>query len=374
MKRLMTIALLATTSVGFSSTAHATAAACGLEDDVPTSACTAAIAGQDRQMSGDLAITVADCDATTPTASASYAAFWRDNTLCEGDWNEGWGFGTSNAATCDDSTGYGLFIKTLWLIEHAHHTHPFFTSQEDIDPADYGWTTGEERWVQKMGNFLRNKMRYLNRSFTPVNGDEHIALTWPSFNMELFCLNWFTMPAVLRASTLIHEARHYDAGTDHVGSCPDGSCDPSLGYKGSYWFQISWLESFHRYADETKTSLAARTLARDGANWLVQHRIASSNGYYVPDRRAHTRYRSSYASSMAPRAIDMVASPRDDRAKLRLERCGAAMPVGGAMFLGLHAPVNGAYNSVDELGQGPITLMSPAMGQKDAFWYRRSNG
>lgn len=363
--------LIATAAIAFThAEGSAYAALCGETNDTPSTAELAGIANRNRVYSGDQAIELANCNGKVVASAASYATFWRSEVMCLDDWNEGWGWSNTNGGTCDDTTAFGTFIKTVWLMEHAHPSHPLI-NQQNFDPQNQ-WTTGDENWLLNGGNYLRDKIDWGWRHFTPVNGGAAIAKTWPGLEMQLFATQWFLHAAVLRASTLIHEARHHDVGTVHCdngsaevaecwpGTCPTtANCDPNFAYQGSYWFQLSWLESFHRFASDQTTTLAMRMMARDGANILAATRFQNAGGYFLEDMRSHTRYRSSYAAAQFTQTVDIALPDNSDNARLYQDRCG-------------NSPNNftGAFNIYfDAWGVGNMTLTSNEYGRRDVLRY-----
>ena len=108
-----------------------------------------------------------------------------------------------------------------------------------------------------------------------IFGSKHIDLQQTAY--------FYGKPAVGRASTFIHEARHI-SGKGHNADFPAGSsygsgsgADESWEYNGSWRWQAVWLAW---YADSAINSTQAlRDKARDDANVIMHGAFATSPGF-----------------------------------------------------------------------------------------------
>lgn len=104
--------------------------------------------------------------------------------------------------------------------------------------------------------------------------------------VELYLLFFYEATVVVRASTLIHEARH-QGGKSHNAGFPKGSvygeggsgADSSWGYEGAWMYEALYLWWF--YAAGTRTTSAMRERARQEGNLIIDHAFATHPGYNI---------------------------------------------------------------------------------------------
>ena len=105
--------------------------------------------------------------------------------------------------------------------------------------------------------------------------DEFVELHQPFF---------FNLNVVERASTIVHESRHYDKSHDaDDDECPNGaSCDSSWSYNGANTYQIKYLRDLFCAQDPFVTT-TMRQYARDRGNVLLANRFKNPPSFTFTD-------------------------------------------------------------------------------------------
>ncbi len=110
---------------------------------------------------------------------------------------------------------------------------------------------------------------------TGIFGSKRIVLQNTAF--------FYDKPAVGRASTFVHEARHI-SGKAHRADFPAGSsygsgsgADESWEWNGAWRWQAQWLAWYWARAENSTTALRAK--ARDDSNTIMRGAFAQSPGF-----------------------------------------------------------------------------------------------
>lgn len=103
--------------------------------------------------------------------------------------------------------------------------------------------------------------------------------------VELYLGYWYDQSVPVRASTLLHEARH-QGGKPHNANLPSGSAygsgpyaDSSWGYEGAWMYEALYLWWF--YAAGARTTSAMKSLARQEGNIIIDNAFATHPGYSI---------------------------------------------------------------------------------------------
>ncbi len=99
----------------------------------------------------------------------------------------------------------------------------------------------------------------------------------------MFLGYWYDQDVSVRASTLLHEARHI-GGKPHDADFPEGSTfggggGATWGYEGAWMYETSYLRWF--YADGRRTTGALRERARQEANVYIDNAFATHPGFTI---------------------------------------------------------------------------------------------
>jgi hypothetical protein len=206
--------------------------------------------------------------ATTCTFPATDNNASLDNALigyaCEqGFINEAWDWFDFKKDYWDDGFGYDQACDIARPLART------FNAIYLMKAATWGWYD----WSSDKIDDMRARCWYDH------SGDDILGATWSGAFVDdrtEFYITFFYQnssgslyDAVKRASTIVHEARHYDVG--HIGDseCPrGGSCDTSWGSDGANTFQVKFLRDFY-CTDLDLITPTMRRYAADRANAIL---------------------------------------------------------------------------------------------------------
>jgi hypothetical protein len=204
--------------------------------------------------------------------SQSFINFWWDAYDYDfDDWTSGWGY----QAPCDMTLPLARAFNANWILDRAAINFP--TSTGDFS-----------------GNILRWGGNYAIREIDELDGrdcgfsNSPLATTYYGPFIDNYTQLWPKFfyggyDAVLRAGTLVHEARHAD-GFGHSESdtrCPrGGSCDTRFGDSGANTYQVRWLSEFSSLA--TQHPIEMRRVAANRANAILRTGYRYDTGVVIP--------------------------------------------------------------------------------------------
>lgn len=210
----------------------------------------------DLDVSQDSLLTPLMCNTDFVYAAASHFNF--NNSY----WDDGFGWNDA----CNNQLPMARTLNSIYLMSA---TTPWW----------YEWTAGKTA-------DLRSKCYSDDNS-----ANTHIMATnysgawrefWGTDRIELYIPFFFRSDwnAVRKASTLVHEARHYDEGHD-VGdsSCTNGiSCDNSWNTNGANTFEVNFLADFFCSEVDLVTP-TMREYALDRADYMLTNMFANPPGF-----------------------------------------------------------------------------------------------
>ncbi len=116
-------------------------------------------------------------------------------------------------------------------------------------------------------------------------GDGSAVADASGSNVNLYLGYWYNQDVSVRASTLLHEARHL-GGKSHNANFPAGSvfgsgggADSSWGYEGAWMYETLYLWWF--YADGRRSTTALKQRARQEANLYIDNAFATHPGFNI---------------------------------------------------------------------------------------------
>jgi hypothetical protein len=179
-------------------------------------------------------------------------------------WDDGFGYEDA----CNRDLPVNRTMSAIWLLCY---------SADDFNNDDYG--NNCLHWARR---YCWNQIDSL-KSFC---GDGTAVASASGSNVDLFLGYWYGQSMPVRASTLLHEARHL-GGKSHNANFPDGSvfgagesgADSSWDYKGAWMYEVLYLWWF--YADGRRTTTALKELARQEANVYIDNAFATHPGISI---------------------------------------------------------------------------------------------
>lgn len=196
--------------------------------------------------------------------------WWSGYSYHKGNWDGSWGY----SAPCDMGLPLARAFNANWVLDYAARDYP--TSTGDYNGSILRWG----------GNFALSRIDELDGKecgdansplATTVHGPiiDNYTQLWPKF--------FYTLTAVERAGTILHEARHAD-GVSHKesdSSCPrKGSCDSFYYDGGANSYQVQWLGLFAANATQHPIEMRRKAAAR--ANSILRSGFKTDYGYVVP--------------------------------------------------------------------------------------------
>lgn len=217
---------------------------------------------------------MASCTYTVPTSSqmdtsgdnlyANQMNQWQDfydwawdaYDFDEGDWNEGFGY------------------EDRW-----NRTKPLARTMAALYCLVY--SPGSGNWDPD-GNLLQWAWRYTSKEIDEVDArcGDNTAYAYTRWGIiidnytRLYLLFFYGQGVVLRAGTIVHEARHADwKGHD------DGDDDSSWEYNGAWRWHVVWLWWF--YVAALGTTAALQLQAKQKANSILSSRFTTDPGFRI---------------------------------------------------------------------------------------------
>lgn len=96
---------------------------------------------------------------------------------------------------------------------------------------------------------------------------------------RLYIPYFYEQNVPVRASTLVHEARHADGWGSAKHNCGGGALDSTFQYDGAWAWEYEWLKWF--YYDAANTTDALRLSARDAANGILAGSFCTDPGWRI---------------------------------------------------------------------------------------------
>ncbi|RZS99467.1 hypothetical protein [Aquimarina brevivitae] len=192
--------------------------------------------------------------------------WWSVFNMRKSDWDSGFGF----FDPCNLSRPLARTFAAMYLLTYS--------------AEDYATNTGDYS-----GNALRwaypytanNTGRLQALCYKPGSTPGQWA-GWAYGNrVELYLPYFYNFDVVMRAGTLLHEARH-NGGKSHNGGsgCPRGaSCDTNWSYQGSNMYEVLYLWWFA--VDGTRTTSAIRNMARNRARAVQNNAFNTNPGFNI---------------------------------------------------------------------------------------------
>jgi hypothetical protein len=182
--------------------------------------------------------------------------------------NEYWDDGFGYEDPCNRDLPVNRTMAAIWLLCY---------SADDYDNDEY--SNNCLHWARR---YCWNQVDEL-RAFC---GDGSAVASASGSQMKLFLGYWYDQDVSVRASTLLHEARHL-GGKSHNAKFPKGSvfgegkggADSEWGYEGAWMFEVLYLWWF--YADGRRTTTALRQRARQEANVYLDNAFATHPGFTI---------------------------------------------------------------------------------------------
>jgi hypothetical protein len=174
------------------------------------------------------------------------------------DWDQGFGYWQA----CDLTRPLARTFNALWCLEFSA---PDFEN-ESYDAPILNWA----------GRFARENIDELDGRCAGTNPNAIAHTQWGAGDeyTELYMGFFFGSTVSMRASTIIHEARH----ADWVGHDEDGN-DSSWGYNGAWRFQVSWLAWFIKGCQNSSTAM--KVAARQRANAILNRNFVEDPGFRI---------------------------------------------------------------------------------------------
>jgi hypothetical protein len=183
-------------------------------------------------------------------------------------WDEGWGWeDCCNTDLPLARTFNGCFLLTYSAPDYLNDSY---------DACCLNWA---RRYVRGHIDDLETECTtdFVAKAFWGCNVDDRVELGLPFFN---------SCAVPVRASTLLHEARHM-GGKDHNANFPPGSvygagqsgADSSWDYEGAWMYEALYLWWF--YVDGTLTTTAMKESARQEGNIIIDNAFATHPGFSI---------------------------------------------------------------------------------------------
>lgn len=182
---------------------------------------------------------------------------WDAYDFDKSDWDDGFGW----HAACDIRLPLARTFNAIFCLEYS-----------SPDPSNESFSMPILWWG---GRYARSHIDELDArcgdgtAFAATRTGGLFVDEWTRLYLGFF----YNEDVPERASTLIHEARHADAGKGHDRN----GRDPDWAYNGANRFQIAWLAWFINQGENT--SLALKTRARQAANFRLATRFATDPGF-----------------------------------------------------------------------------------------------
>ena len=174
------------------------------------------------------------------------------------DWDQGFGY----YQACDLGRPLARTFNALWCLEYSAP-----------DWWDESYSKPIINWA---GRFARENIDELDGRCAGDNPKAIAHTHWgPGDEYTELYMGFFFGPTVsMRASTIIHEARH----ADWVGHDDDGD-DSSWEYNGAWRFQVCWLAWFINKCENT--TITMKTSARQRANSILNNNFTKDPGFRI---------------------------------------------------------------------------------------------
>ncbi len=182
---------------------------------------------------------------------------WDAYDFDRGDWDDGFGYHN----VCDNRYPLSRTMSAIWCLEYSAPD-----ASESYDRPILWWG----------GRYSRNHIDELDArcgdgsAFAQTRSGGWFVDEWTRLFLDFF----YTQAVPSRAGTLVHEARHADAGKSHTGGR-----DPDWAYNGAFRFQIAWLAWFINQTNNTSTAM--KTIARQDANVRLATRFITDPGFRI---------------------------------------------------------------------------------------------
>jgi hypothetical protein len=178
-------------------------------------------------------------------------------------WDDGFGY----EDPCNIDLPVNRTMSAIWLLCY---------SAEDYENDEY--TNNCLHWARR---YCWNQID----SLRSLCGDGSAVAQASGSNVDLFLTYWYDQDVSVRASTLLHEARHI-GGKAHDADFPEGSifgdgggADSTWEYEGAWMYETLYLWWF--YADGRRTTTALRERARQEANVYLDNAFATHPGFNI---------------------------------------------------------------------------------------------
>lgn len=189
----------------------------------------------------------------------AWAAFGFQNDF----WDDGFGYEDA----CNRDLPVNRTMSGIWLLCY---------SAPDPDKDEY--SSNCLHWARR---YCYNQID----SLRSLCGDGSAVASASGSNVDLFLDYWYGQDVAVRASTLLHEARHI-GGKAHDADFPDGSsfgegggADSSWDYEGAWMYETLYLWWF--YADGRHSTTALKERARQEANVYIDNAFATHPGFNI---------------------------------------------------------------------------------------------
>lgn len=184
---------------------------------------------------------------------------WDAYDFDKGDWDDGFGWHDA----CNIQRPLARTFNAIWCLEYSSPD----PSNESFDMPILWWG----------GRYARDQIDELDArcgdgtAFASTRTGGWFVDEWTRLFLDFF----YTEGVPERAGTLVHEARHADAGKSHDGN----GQDPDWAHSGANVFQIAWLAWFINQCQNT--SPAMKTRARQDANSRLATRFVTDPGFRI---------------------------------------------------------------------------------------------
>lgn len=183
---------------------------------------------------------------------------WDAYDFDKGDWDDGFGWHDA----CNIQRPLARTFNAIWCLEYSSPD----PSNESYDMPILWWG----------GRYARSHIDELDArcgdgsAFATTRRGGWFVDEWTRLFLDFF----YTQGVPERAGTLVHEARHADAGKSHTNGQ-----DPDWAYNGAFRFQIAWLAWFMNQCNNTSPAMKIR--ARQDANNRLATRFAADPGFRI---------------------------------------------------------------------------------------------
>ena len=211
---------------------------------------------------------------------------WNAYDFDKEDWDQGFGYWQP----CDLGRPLARTLNALWCLEYSASDW----ANESYDAPILNWA----------GRFARENIDELDGRCAGDNPNAiaHTVHGAGDEYTELYMKFFFGPSVSMRASTIIHEARH----ADWVGH-DDGGNDSSWEYNGAWRFQVSWLAWFIKGCENSSTAM--KVAARQRANAILNKNFTKDPGFRIGP--AGTKARGVEAISRHKNKLDIFMISKD---------------------------------------------------------------